>query len=157
MHDQELAGQGMHVVDGMLVAQVPDGIEDEALHRFKAGLMARVHATAPRGVVIDMSRVRLLDSVSFEIIVAAGRMAAMLGARVVYAGFQPGVVSALMDLGVDTGGLTTVLGLSEALEMLQSARRRAPEEDREEDPEGDMADGPDAATEATPSGGEHTP
>jgi rsbT antagonist protein RsbS len=157
MHEQALAGQGMHVVDGVLVAQVPDGIEDEAMHRFKAGLLARVHATAPRGVVIDMSRVRLLDSASFEIVAAAGRMAAMLGPRVVYAGFQPGVVSALMDLDVDTSGLVTVLGLSEALELLHSARPRATGEGREDDPEGSAQDGPDAAAQDAPSGGEPTP
>ena len=107
MHEQALASQGMHVMDGVLVAQVPDGIEDEALRRFQSGLLSRVHASSPRGVVIDMSRVRLLDSDSYAIIAGAGRMCAMLGARVVFAGFQPGVVSALMDLDADISGLVT--------------------------------------------------
>ena len=111
MSEQAHLSHGMHVMDGVLVAQVPDGIEDEALARFKTGLLERVHAVAPRGVVIDVSRVRLLDSASFAILAGSARMAAMLGARVVFAGFQPGVVSALMDLDVDASGLIAVLGL----------------------------------------------
>lgn len=115
----------MHVVDGFLVAQAPGVIEDEALLRFRSDLLARVHATAPKGVIVDVSRLDLLDSSSFELLSGAGRMAAMLGARVVFVGFQPGVVSTLMDLDVDTDGLVTALGLEEGMEVLRALLRPA--------------------------------
>lgn len=109
------------MVDGILVAQAPDGIEDEPLRAFQSGLLARVHASAPRGVAIDVSRVRMLDSASYALLADAGRMAAMLGARVVFVGFQPGVVSALMDLDVDTDALVTAVHLEAGLELLRPA------------------------------------
>ncbi len=121
MHDQALAGLGMHVLDGVLVAQAPDSIEDAALRQFQGGLLRQVHATSARAVIIDVSRVRLLDSISYALLADAGRMANMLGARVVFVGFQPGVVSTLMDLNVDTEALTTALGLDEGLELLRPA------------------------------------
>jgi len=151
MSEQLHLSHGMHVMDGVLVAQVPDGIEDQALARFKTGLLGRVHQASPRGVVIDVSRVRLLDSASFGILADSARMAAMLGARVVFAGFQPGVVSALMDLDVDASGLTAVLGLEEAMELLGS--KAAPGADEAEEPGEDGEDGA-AATDAADGGAE---
>lgn len=123
----------MNMVDGILVAQAPDCIEDEPLRAFQSGLLARVHASTPQGVVIDVSRVLLLDSSSFALLADAGRMAAMLGARAVFVGFQPGVVSALMDLDVDTEALVTATNLEAGLELLRPA---APQPARE-DPDGE--------------------
>jgi rsbT antagonist protein RsbS len=151
--ERTASGQGMHVVDGFLVAQVPGGIEDEALRRFRSDLLARVHATAPKGVVVDVSRVGLLDSASYGLVAGAGRMAAMLGARVVFVGFQPGVVSTLMDLDVDTEDLLTALGLEEGMELLRSLLRPTPaepeagqeEEPQPEDPDQDRAKAEDVS------------
>ncbi len=151
MNDQAIAGQGMHVLEGVLVAQAPDSIEDAALRQFQSGLLHRVHATSPRGVIIDVSRVRLLDSAAYALLADAGRMTAMLGARVVYVGFQPGVVSTLMDLNVDTGALTTALGLEDGMELLRPSLRLA----QADDPDDALHDASDeAATEgAAPQAG----
>ena len=132
MIEQAFASHGMHVIDGVLVAQAPDSIEDASLRQFQSGLLSRVHATSPRGVILDVSRVRLLDSTSYTLLADAGRMAAMLGARVIFVGFQPGVVSALMDLDVDVGALITARTLEDGMELLRPALR-AIEEDPDED------------------------
>lgn len=119
--EHDSARLGMNMVDGMLVAQAPDCMEDETLRAFRSGLLAKVHACAPRGVAIDVSRVRLLDSSSYALLADAGRMVALLGARVVFVGFQPGVVAALMDLDVDADDLVTAMGMEDALELLRPA------------------------------------
>ncbi len=135
MIDQAFASHGMHVIDGVLVAQAPDSIEDASLRQFQSGLLSRVHATSPRGVILDVSRVRLLDSTSYALLADAGRMAAMLGARVIFVGFQPGVVSALMDLDVDVGALITARTLEDGMELIRPALRVI-----EEDPEEQASD-----------------
>jgi rsbT antagonist protein RsbS len=128
MPDKTTASHGMHVLDGILVAQAPDSIEDAALRQFQSGLLRRVHASSPQGVIIDVSRVRLLDSISYALLADSGRMAAMLGAKVVFVGFQPGVVSTLMDLNIDASTLVTALGLEDGMELLRRMLRQAAEE-----------------------------
>lgn len=152
--DHDALRHGMNTFDGVLVAHAPDGLEDEPLRAFQAGLLTRVHAGSPRGVVIDVSRVRLLDSSSFALLADAGRMAAMLGARVVFAGFQPGVVSALMNLDVDTESLVTAMTVEHGLELL----RPAEPESGGNDPEGEDPDGaePGGNTAQSQSGPETT-
>jgi len=142
MRDQVFVGLGMNVLDGVLVAQAPDSIEDAALRQFQSGLLSRVHATSPRGVIIDVSRVRLLDSASYALLADAGRMTAMLGARVVFVGFQPGVVATLMDLDVDTQALVTALSLEDGMELLRPRVARADADDT------DAADPANAAEDA---------
>ena len=52
----------------------------------------------------------------------------LLGAKVVFAGFQPGVVAALIELETDFDCFTTALGLADAMELLAStAREPAPD------------------------------
>jgi hypothetical protein len=46
-------------------------------------------------------------------------MARVLGARSVLVGLQPGVVSALVDLDIDTEGIEATQDLEEAFQMLQ--------------------------------------
>ena len=140
MADKAMASQGMNALDGILVAQAPDSIEDTAFRQFRSGLMSRVHATSPRGVIIDVSRVRLLDSTSYALLADGGRMAAMLGARVVFVGFQPGVVSTLMDLDVDTSALVTALSLEHAMELLRPALRNKADGEADE-ADSEMEDG----------------
>jgi len=139
MTDQPSYSHGMHMLHGVLVAQAPDSLEDESLRQFQSGLLGRVHATSPRAVIVDVSRVRLLDSISYALLADAGRMASMLGARVVFSGFQPGVVSTLMDLNVDTSGLVTAVSLEDAMELLHPVPPVGLEDDVDEEGETDGA------------------
>ena len=45
-------------------------------------------------------------------------MLSLLGARVVFSGFQPGVVAALIELEADFDCFTSALGLADAMELL---------------------------------------
>ena len=84
-------------------------------------LLNKVHCDAMRQVVIDVSPVLFLDSGTFDLLASTAKMLNLLGAKVVFAGFQPGVVAALIELEADFDCFTTALGLADAMELLASA------------------------------------
>ena len=48
---------GLHAVDGVLIAPVPSGFDDQEFAAFKRGVLAALHGSSLRGAVIDASRV----------------------------------------------------------------------------------------------------
>jgi len=81
----------------------------------------------------------MLDSATYAMLANTARMLGLLGARVVFVGSQPGVVSTLIDLDVDTSGLVTATCLEDALELLSQPSRRDAEPEEPAEP-GDTAE-----------------
>ena len=134
--NNRLPSNGLHVVDAALIATAPDGFDDRAFLQFKKALLAKVHCEGMRQVVIDVSPVLFLDSSTFDLLASTAKMLGLLGARVVFSGFQPGVVAALIELEVDFDCFTTALGLADAMELLASSAPRPetnPDENTTED------------------------
>ena len=119
--NSSLNNHGLHVVNDTLIATAPDGFDDSVFLQFKKTLLDRVHCDGMRQVVIDVSPVLFLDSGTFELLSSTAKMLSLLGARVVFSGFQPGVVAALIELEADFDCFTTALGLADAMELLASA------------------------------------
>ncbi len=137
----------MHAVDGILIAPAPRDFADEAFMAFKQGILAAVHGSSLRGVIIDVSRVELLDASMFAILAGTARMAGLLGARAVFVGFQPGVVSALIDMDVPCEDIESAPTLEDGLLMLRTQRPA------EADPEPEEGSDPEDGTEGTPQAG----
>ena len=76
----------------------------------------------------------MLDSATYAMLANTARMLGLLGARVVFVGSQPGVVSTLIDLDVDTSGLVTATCLEDALELLSQPTQREAEPEEAEEP-----------------------
>lgn len=123
---------GLHAVDGVLIAHAPPGFDDEAFIDLKKDVLAAVHASSLKGVVIDAARVELLDTHTFGILSDTARMAGLLGARVLFVGFGPGVVSSIMDMDVDVDAIECASTLEDALELMRP-EKPAPTEAQEED------------------------
>ena len=132
-------GAGMHAVDGVLIAPAPGDFADEAFLAFKKGILAAVHASSLRGVIIDVSRVELLDTSLFAVLADTARMAGLLGARIVFVGFQPGVVSALIDMDVPCDHIHSAPTLEDGLQLLRPPRLA--ETDQEPEDGSDLEDG----------------
>ena len=133
--NSSLTNHGLHVVNDTLIATAPDGFDDSVFLQFKKALLDRVHRDGMRQVVVDVSPVLFLDSGTSELLSSTAKMLSLLGARVVFSGFQPGVVAALIELEVDFDCFTTALGLADAMELLTSTANEpepAPDEETEE-------------------------
>jgi rsbT antagonist protein RsbS len=65
-------------------------------------------------VILDCSAVEIVDVDDFERIRKVVAAAALMGVRTVLAGLRPGVVSALVDLGVDLDGIDAAVDIDDA-------------------------------------------
>ena len=117
-----------NLMRGCLVATIQLDLDRAALEQFRKDLLRKLDASRSRQVVLDCSGIEVLDAEDFEGLRRAIAMAALMGARTVLAGLQPGVVSALIDLEVDLDGLQTALSLDDAFRRLED--EAAEDEDR---------------------------
>lgn len=109
----------LQVSRGSVVASIQVDLNDDVLALFQQELLRVVHRSEAHGVILDLSGVDLMDRQDFESLRRTMSMAALMGARCLMAGLKPGVVSALMDIGIDAGEIEAVRNLDEAFRILE--------------------------------------
>lgn len=120
----DLSTLGMHMVGGFLVVPVNVELDDDYAMGLRKGILQKVNTTGAKGVLFDVSVLRILDAFSFSILADTARMVSMLGAEVVFVGFQPGVASAVVDLGLDLGNIETAVSMDDGFALLRSRALR---------------------------------
>ena len=113
-----------------LIASIHTALDDSQLMRFQEDLVQRIGQDRARGVVIDVAALDVLDSFASRTLRDLGEMARLRGAVTVIVGIQPEVAFAMVQLGMDTGAVSTALDLEEGLahldrQVVGSAVRRA--------------------------------
>ena len=108
----------LQVVRGCVVASIQIDLTPEVLRQFRTELLERVQESSANGVILDVSGVDLLDRDDFDALRKTMVMAEIMGARPILSGLKPGVVSALIDLGVEPEGLNAALSLDDAFRLL---------------------------------------
>jgi rsbT antagonist protein RsbS len=101
-----------------LIASIHTALDDSQLMRFQRDLVERIGQDRARGVVIDVAALDVLDSFASRTLRDIGEMARLRGAVTVVVGIQPEVAFAMVQLGMDTGSVSTALDLEEGLEYL---------------------------------------
>jgi rsbT antagonist protein RsbS len=137
----------MQVSREVVVASIQVDLGEDVLARFQDDLLGRVHETGSRAVILDVSGLETLDSIEFAAlrrIIAAVRI---MGSDSVLVGLQPGVVSALIEVGADVEGLQTAIDLDAAFELLEPAQEPIVDPDHEGE---EVAPTPDAGEEFPP-------
>ena len=121
MKDPQIDSEtAMSVVRNCLVVTIQGELNDDLLLRIRTNILGKILATKVRGLILDFSTVRALDSFAFNSFTATAKMASLLGISIVFVGLQPGVVSALVDLGVEIAGVDAALTIEDAFEQLQN-------------------------------------
>jgi len=132
----DIPGIAMQVSRDVVVASIQVDLDDDVLARFRDDLLQRIHATGSRGVILDVSGLETLDSDEFAALRRIITMSTIMGAESVLVGLRPGVVSALIEAGVDVDGLQAAINLDAAFALLQpepdSAAGADPDADRED-------------------------
>ena len=103
------------------------------LSQFRHELLERIASERVHGVVLDVSGVTVMDSTDFELLKTTMTMASVMGASPIIVGLKAGIVSALMDMNVNTEGVRAALNLDDALRLLNdpsSAQTTAAEPER---------------------------
>jgi len=124
----------LQLIQGCLVASIQIDLTDQVLSLFREELLERIASTRVHGVVLDVSGVEIMDSTDFDMLKTTMTMASVMGATPIIVGLKPGVVSALVDMDVDTRGVRAALNLDDALQILgASAATTEPEPEQDTD------------------------
>ncbi|WP_034640510.1 STAS domain-containing protein [Desulfovibrio inopinatus] len=131
--------EGMHIVEETLIVPAPANATDTDYAQLKRGILHAVHTAHIRHVIIDVSRMHFFDRVIFSTLAEGARMTKLLGAITVFVGFQPGVVSALIDMDIPCDDLLCASTLEDGLALHRSMRSSCAtvEDDEDKNDEGD--------------------
>jgi len=104
----------------VLIASIQVAQTDADLLKLSDDLANRTGDRRIRGVVIDVTALDVLDSFATRTLRAIAFTSKLRGARTVIVGIQPDVAFAMVQLGLDLGGISTALDLDEALAELRA-------------------------------------
>ncbi|QKV93243.1 STAS domain-containing protein [Streptomyces sp. NA02950] len=102
----------------VLVTGLLNELDDGAAVAFTEELTERISAEGARGVLIDISRLEIIDSFVARTLMELTTVARLLGARVIVAGMRPPVAITLVELGIELVGVETALNPEQGLAAL---------------------------------------
>lgn len=99
----------------VLVTGLLNELDDKTAVAFTEELTARIGRDGARGVLIDISRLEIVDSFVARTLMELTTMARLLGARVIVAGMRPPVAITLVELGIQLTGVETALNAEQGM------------------------------------------
>ena len=105
---------------GCLVASIQVDLNETVIQQLADSLLDALHRQGARGVILDLSGISIMDAEEFAALRKIERMAGLMGARTIYAGLKPGVVSALIDLDADVTRMVASRSLDDAFLLIDA-------------------------------------
>ncbi|WP_420715575.1 STAS domain-containing protein [Streptomyces sp. SBT349] len=102
----------------VLVTGLLDELDDQSAMAFLDELTERIAGEAANGVLIDISRLEIIDSFVARTLSELTTTARLLGARVIVAGMRPTVAITLVELGLKLHGVETALNAEQGMVAL---------------------------------------
>ena len=102
----------------LLVVSLQIDLSDEVLQRFQRDLLESTQKLQPKGIILDISGLRLFDTYEFESLRRTMDMAQLMGCPSILVGIHPGIAAAIAEMDVDCDGLLTARSLEEAFEIV---------------------------------------
>ncbi|WP_417069505.1 STAS domain-containing protein [Niveibacterium terrae] len=101
-----------------LVVTLQADLYDDLLDRVRQTVIDRIAVSLIRGTVFDLSSVRVLDTHIMNHLTDTAKVAQLMGVQTAFVGFRPGVVSALIDLGIEAQNIKTFRTVEEGVAYL---------------------------------------
>ena len=108
------------VIENCYVLSVCDDIEDRNLETFCINAVNSVHKESLDGVIFNFNNVNVIDSYTVTLFKNITNMIALLGARAVWVGLRPGVISSILDFGIDLDGIQIGNNISHAIKLIEN-------------------------------------
>ncbi|AKT41361.1 PAS domain-containing protein [Chondromyces crocatus] len=126
---RELATPLVPVADGVIAMPLVGTIDTERAGHILEALLEGVSEQRAHVALLDVTGVRTMDEQVATALLRTARAAQLLGAEVVLTGLGPGVAQALVSLGVDFGGITTLRSLQAGIHhaLRRRTNRRKPQ------------------------------
>ncbi|AXB41633.1 STAS domain-containing protein [Amycolatopsis albispora] len=102
----------------ILLGGLLSDLDDATALRFTDELTTRISEERIRGVIIDISRLEVIDSFVARVLMQLAHTGRLLGARMIVAGMRPAVAITLSELGLQLTGVQTALNPEQAMELL---------------------------------------
>ena len=102
----------------VLLASMPPEISDGVVEDFQNELLAMIESSTADGVVVDVSKLEILDSYAAQVLVKTGKMARLMGTRTVIVGIRPEVAATLIRMGLKLS-VETALNVDEGLKLVE--------------------------------------
>lgn len=120
--DEELEEKielNMHISKNKLVVSFPGEVEDEMLNRAQKEILNKVKSHDARGVILDLSCIKIMDAYMFRLIKNTGKMLKLMGKKVVISGLRPEVASSLSALGYHAGDIFTAVDIEHGHKIIE--------------------------------------
>ena len=105
-----------------LIASLQPGLTDSDLTHLGDEIAELVASSRTRGVILDVSRLEIVDSFAARTLRTIAGASRMRGAETVIVGIQPDVAVSMARLGVTFDNVATALDLEEGLAVLHGVR-----------------------------------
>ncbi|WP_410573799.1 STAS domain-containing protein [Amycolatopsis sp. cmx-4-61] len=102
----------------ILLSGLLSDLDDKTALAFTDELTERIANEGIRGVIIDISRLEIVDSFVARVLMQLAGTGRLLGTRMVVAGMRPAVALTLTELGLQLTGVRTALNAEQAMELL---------------------------------------
>ena len=101
-----------------LIVTIQVELSDTLVNRLKDDVGAAIDELGPRGLIIDVSGVGIIDSYISRAIRDIGLIAKLMGVQAVISGLDPNIAMTLTEMGMDLVGVQTYLHLEAAFEAV---------------------------------------
>jgi rsbT antagonist protein RsbS len=103
-----------------LIVTIQVELSDRLVMKLKDDIGDAIQRLGPKGLIIDVSGVGIIDSYISRAIRDIGLMSQLMGVEAVISGLDPNIAMTLTEMGMDLEGVKTHLHLEAAYEALQA-------------------------------------
>lgn len=101
-----------------LIVTIQVALSDRVVLQLKDDIGEAIQKFGPRGLIIDVSGVDIMDSYISRAIRDIGLMSRLMGVRAVISGLDPSIALTLIEMGMDLEGVETFLHMEAAFEAV---------------------------------------
>jgi len=103
-----------------LIVSIQVALSDELVRQLKEDITKGIDRSSPRGLILDISGVDLMDSYISRAIRDIGIVARLMGVQTVLCGLDPMIAISLVEMDLNLEGVKTTLNLEAAVEFIRN-------------------------------------
>lgn len=107
-----------------VIVSIQVELSDHLVMQLKDDVSAAIERLGPRGLIIDVSGIDIMDSYISRMIRDIGQIAKLMGVDTVICGMDPNIAMTLVEMGMGFEGVATHMSMESAFEALHEADDR---------------------------------
>jgi rsbT antagonist protein RsbS len=104
-----------------LIVSIQVELSDAVVAQLQEDIANEIQRLGPRGLIIDVSGVDIMDSYISHAIRDIGQISQLMGVTTVLCGLDPMVAMTLVEMGMDLQGVTPFMDMETAFEALHAS------------------------------------